>query len=130
MIHLTGATVVLPDRLLAPGRVSIQNGLITDVAAADPGEGPDLHGHFIVPGFIDVHVHGIEGTDTLDGAGAIARIAARLTRFGVTAFCPTSIACTPAALRETARRHQGRSRGATRRLRPCSSGAPGEQFHQ
>jgi len=100
MIHLTGATVVLPDRLLAPGRVSIQNGLITDVAPADPGDGGDLHGHFIIPGFIDVHVHGIEGTDTLDGAGAIARIAARLTRFGVTAFCPTSIACTPAALRE------------------------------
>lgn len=100
MMHLTGATVVLPDRLLAPGRISIQDGLITEVTAAEPGEGHDLRGHFIVPGFIDVHVHGIEGTDTLDGADAIARIAARLTRFGVTAFCPTSIACTPAALRE------------------------------
>ncbi len=100
MIHLTGATVVLADRLLAPGRVSIHLGHITDVQACRPGDGRDLEGHFIVPGFIDVHVHGIEGTDALDGAGAIARIAARLPSFGVTAFCPTSIACTPASLRE------------------------------
>jgi N-acetylglucosamine-6-phosphate deacetylase len=46
-----------------------------------------------------VHVHGVEGTDTLDGADAIARIAARLPRHGVTAFCPTSVACDPEALR-------------------------------
>ncbi len=53
----------------------------------------------MVPGFVDVHVHGIEGTDTLDGGDAIERIAARLPRFGVTAFCPTSVACSPDDLR-------------------------------
>ena len=100
MIHLTGATVVLPDRLLAPGRVSIHHGHITEVQPCRPGDGRDLEGHFIVPGFIDVHVHGIAGTDALDGADAVARIAARLPPFGVTAFCPTSIACTPESLRE------------------------------
>lgn len=103
MIHLTGATVVLPDRLLAPGRVSLENGRISEVAPSDPGDGLQLQGHFIVPGFIDVHVHGIEGTDALDGADAVARIAARLPRFGLTAFCPTSVACTPASLREMLR---------------------------
>ena len=46
-----------------------------------------------------MHVHGVEGTDTLDGGDAIATIAARLPRFGVTAFCPTSIACDPPSLR-------------------------------
>lgn len=100
MIHLTGATVVLPDRLLAPGRVSIHHGHIAEVKGCGPGDGRDLEGHFIVPGFIDVHVHGVEGTDTLDGADAIGRVAARLPPYGVTAFCPTSIACTPASLRE------------------------------
>ena len=99
MIHLSGATVVLADRLLAPGRVSIEDGLIVDLAPSNVEDAGHLHGHYIVPGFIDVHVHGVDGTDTLDGAAAIARIAARLTRFGVTAFCPTSVACTPAALR-------------------------------
>lgn len=100
MIHLSGATVVLPDRLLAPGRVSIESGRIAEVAASSAGDALELQGHYIVPGFVDVHVHGLDGIDSLDGGDAIARIAARLTGFGVTAFCPTSIACTPAALRE------------------------------
>ena len=79
MIHLAGATVVLADRLLTPGRVSIENGRIIDVSRCDAADG-DLHGQYLVPGFIDVHVHGIEGTDALDGAGAVARVAARLAR--------------------------------------------------
>lgn len=52
----------------------------------------------VVPGFIDVHVHGIEGIDVLDGPGAVEQVAARLPRYGVTAFCPTSVACAPAML--------------------------------
>ena len=120
MIHLSGATVVLPDRLLAPGRVSIHHGHITEVQACGRGDDRDLEGHFIVPGFIDVHVHGIEGTDALDSADAIARIARRLPPFGVTAFCPTSIACTPAALREmlsgVRSSRESRSAGAARVL--------------
>ncbi len=55
-----------------------------------------------MPGFIDVHVHGVDGVDTLDSVpegGAVAAIAARLPRYGVTAFCPTTVACGPEALR-------------------------------
>jgi N-acetylglucosamine-6-phosphate deacetylase len=46
-----------------------------------------------------VHVHGLEGIDGLDGPGSIAALAARLPRYGVTAFCPTSVACAPGDLR-------------------------------
>src|SRR6185503_4751304 len=47
---------------------------------------------------------GIEGIDSLDAPGEagedpIAAIAARLPRYGVTAFCPTTVACGPQALR-------------------------------
>jgi N-acetylglucosamine-6-phosphate deacetylase len=58
----------------------------------------DLGGAVVAPGLIDVHVHGVLGVDTLDGAGAVARIAAELPRFGVTAFCPTTVACDPETL--------------------------------
>jgi len=44
-------------------------------------------------------VHGLEGADSLDGGAAIQTIAERLPKYGVTAFCPTSVACDPAALR-------------------------------
>jgi N-acetylglucosamine-6-phosphate deacetylase len=104
MIVLANADVVLPDRILGGGAVLIDSDRILDVLAEAPARSSgdlffDLRGHTIVPGFIDVHVHGVEGTDSLDGADAVAAIAARLPRFGVTAFCPTSVACTPGALR-------------------------------
>jgi len=104
MIFLNDADVVLPDRLLSPGTVVIEGDRIVDVLTDAPGRSPgDLHfelrHHTLVPGFIDLHVHGVEGTDTLDGGGSIERIAGRLPRYGVTAFCPTSVACAPDDLR-------------------------------
>ena len=103
MIILSGADVVLPDRIVSPGTVAIDGELIVEVSpgARAPGadERIDVADHFIVPGFIDVHMHGVEGIDTLDDEQAVRTIAGRLPRFGVTAFCPTSIACSPAVLR-------------------------------
>jgi N-acetylglucosamine-6-phosphate deacetylase len=104
MIFLADADVVLPDRVMSPATVVIEGDRIVDLLHAAPAHAPgdlriDLRQHTIVPGFVDVHVHGIEGADTLDGGDAIGRIAARLPRFGVTAFCPTSVACSPDDLR-------------------------------
>jgi N-acetylglucosamine-6-phosphate deacetylase len=110
MIVLSGAALVLPDRILSPGTLVIDNGRIVEIRPDTPSSGSHsqfaFHGHYVVPGFIDVHVHGVEGIDSLDvppddqsGAGAIAEIAARLPRYGVTAFCPTTVACAPDALR-------------------------------
>ncbi len=100
MTVLSGAYVVLPDRVLSPGTVVIEDDRIADVV---PGTRPvgsqDLHDHYIVPGFIDVHVHGVHGHDTLDDEQAISTIASLLPQHGTTAFCPTSLACTPAVLR-------------------------------
>ena len=45
-----------------------------------------------------MHVHGTNGHDTLDRDSPIARIAAILPRYGVTAFCPTTVACSPEEL--------------------------------
>ena len=98
-IRFVGATLVLPDRLIPEGQLVVESGRIADVSPTTLPGGRDLHGHFIVPGFIDVHVHGVEGIDTLDGSDAVNRLAERLVRFGVTAFCPTSIACPPDELK-------------------------------
>jgi N-acetylglucosamine-6-phosphate deacetylase len=104
MIFLADADVVLPDRLMSFATVVIDGDRILDVMREAPAPSPgdlrfDLRHHTVVPGFVDVHVHGVEGTDTLDGAGAIQRIGSRLPRYGVTAFCPTSVACAPDDLR-------------------------------
>jgi N-acetylglucosamine-6-phosphate deacetylase len=101
--RLSGATIVLPDRLLTPGNLVIEAGRIVEVSPGAARGARDLRGHVIVPGFIDVHVHGVEGLDSLDGGRTVSEIAKRLPRFGVTAFCPTSVACTPQDLREMLR---------------------------
>ena len=77
MIFLADADVVLPDRLMSPATVVVDGDRIIDVLQDAPARSPgdlyfDLRRHTVVPGFVDVHVHGVEGTDTLDGAGAIA----------------------------------------------------------
>jgi N-acetylglucosamine-6-phosphate deacetylase len=105
MIVLSGAALVLPDRVLSPGTLVIEDGRIAEIRSDTPSGGHTafaFHGHYIVPGFIDVHAHGVDGVDTLDtlpDGGAVAAIAARLPRYGVTAFCPTTMACGPEALR-------------------------------
>ena len=103
MIALSGADLVLPDRVVRGGSIVIDQGRIAAIEsrAIDAGAGHtviDLSNHTIVPGFVDVHVHGIEGVDVLDGAAAVADVAKRLPKYGVTAFCPTSVACDPARL--------------------------------
>jgi len=105
MIVLSGAALVLPDRLLSSGTLVIEGGRITEIRpeAAAP-HGPSsfaFHGHYIVPGFIDVHVHGVDGADSQDPGDPIAFIAGRLPKYGVTAFCPTTVACPPGMLRQT-----------------------------
>lgn len=103
MIVLSGAEVVLPDRVLSPGTVVIDDGRIIDIKSNSSTAGSAsnfaFHGHYIVPGFIDVHVHGVDGLDTLNGRTAVGDIASRMPRFGVTGFCPTTVACAPTELR-------------------------------
>ncbi len=103
MIVLAGADLVLPDRVVPAGSLVIHDGRIEAVEfrVIDAPAGATLinvSGHLIVPGFVDVHVHGVEGIDVLDGPAAIAGVAARRPTYGVTAFCPTSGACAPATL--------------------------------
>ena len=103
MIALSGGDIVLPDRVLRGGSIVIDHGRIAAIESRpiDAGAGRtviNVATHTIVPGFVDVHVHGIEGVDVLDGPDAVDEVAKRLPKYGVTAFCPTSVACAPARL--------------------------------
>jgi N-acetylglucosamine-6-phosphate deacetylase len=100
---VTGASLVLADRVATGHTLVVEDGRIVEIAGGTivPSAGEthvDATGCLVLPGFIDVHVHGAVGTDVLDGPGAVERVARALPRWGVTAFCPTSVASTPAAL--------------------------------
>jgi N-acetylglucosamine-6-phosphate deacetylase len=101
MIVLSGADLVLPDRILTSGTLVMDGGRIVEIRSDAPhaAGGFAFQAHYIVPGFIDVHVHGVDGVDSLDDGNPVAAMAASLPRYGVTAFCPTTVACRPDSLR-------------------------------
>lgn len=78
--------LVLPDRVLA-GDLIVEGGLIASIeprpAAA---EGP-----WVLPGFVDVHVHGWGGHDAMGPDGSLDDMARALARRGVTSFLPTAV---------------------------------------
>jgi N-acetylglucosamine-6-phosphate deacetylase len=91
-------SVVLPDRVLTNGAVFVRDGRIIDVGAADvvatraeaAVERID-HDGYIVPGYIDLHVHGAAGADFMDGTEEAfhTALAAHL-RHGTTSIVPTT----------------------------------------
>ncbi len=104
MIVIAGGDIVLPDRILTSASLVIDGDRITAVEAAARVDSPGATivpaaDCYVVPGFIDVHVHGVEGHDTLNDGVPVAAMAALLPQYGVTSFCPTTVACSPDALR-------------------------------
>ena len=55
----------------------------------------DAGGRYVVPGFINVHIHGCGGADAMDGtAEALATMSRLLPSKGVTAYLPTTMTAT------------------------------------
>lgn len=52
----------------------------------------DVKGNHISPGFIDIHIHGAGGSDTMDGTiESIENISSTIAKTGVTSFLPTTM---------------------------------------
>ena len=83
--------------------------------------GPDLNSDdYILPGFIDLHVHGGGGKDVMEGGDAIHTIAAVHARHGTTSLLATTMTAPPEdieqALRGIQRAVQQRGQGEARVL--------------
>ncbi|MFI1796891.1 N-acetylglucosamine-6-phosphate deacetylase [Streptomyces sp. NPDC020379] len=76
---LAGARVVLPSGVVENGRVAVEG---RRIAAVPPAGAPvlDLTGHWIVPGFVDMHVHGGGGASFSSGDAEEALTAIRTHR--------------------------------------------------
>jgi N-acetylglucosamine-6-phosphate deacetylase len=86
------ATLVLPDRL-TPGELAVANGRITAAGsvASRSGKVVDLAGMYLAPGFVDLHVHGGDGADFMDGTREAFQTVCRChARHGTTSLTPTS----------------------------------------
>jgi len=89
------ATLVLPDRLVSNAFLVVDGQRITFadhmLPRLTPDQMIDLGGQFVVPGFVDLHVHGGDGADFMDGTPeAFATVCRCHLRHGTTSLTPTS----------------------------------------
>ena len=97
-------SIVLPDRILDDAAVFCENGRIEAVGRSRrlPRNATviDVPGGWIVPGFVDIHVHGADGADYMDGTADAVRTANRAhLRHGTTTIFPTTTTGSPAQVR-------------------------------
>ena len=98
------ATVLKARQLLTPieriddAVLLIDEGTILSVGSRDAVAIPpkarivDFGEAILVPGFIDIHLHGAAGHDVMEGSEeGLAAIEQLLLRHGVTSYCPTTI---------------------------------------
>src|SRR5947208_13801005 len=90
----TGGAVVLADRLLIGGQVEVTAGRISAVRdRLLPANVPviELGDRYLVPGYVDLHIHGGDGADFMDGdADAFRTVCRAHLRHGTTSLLPTT----------------------------------------
>ena len=104
-IGLSNGTVLTGFTTMGHCAVLVEDGLVSDVLFQKRFEKTylnseiktiDVQGDYIVPGFIDTHIHGFAGFGTEDafesmekGTNSMLEMSERLAEFGVTSFNPT-----------------------------------------
>ncbi len=81
---------------LKVGDIEIDNGKIINIAPKIKYKQSDMvidcDGFKLIPGFVDIHVHGCVGHDASDGdSDGVLQMANYLLQKGVTSFCPTTM---------------------------------------
>jgi len=90
--------IYTPTEEIANGVILIEGHHIAKVGPKDRIKIPagatviDNQDRLVVPGFIDVHIHGAAGHDLMEATGeAVSAVAAYLARHGTTSFVPTTV---------------------------------------
>jgi N-acetylglucosamine-6-phosphate deacetylase len=105
MLIIENGTVYTPSQVIPEGVVFVDDGHIQAVTRqgerAIPADAQriDARGGSIVPGLIDMHMHGLHDHDMMDGQPeSLQAMAKVLPRYGVTSFAPTTITATLEAI--------------------------------
>lgn len=87
--------IIFEDKI-EKGSVLIENGKISKINPCNTHETEefDAEGLYLSPGFIDIHIHGAGGCDTMDGNyDSLNTIAKTIANHGTTSFLPTTMTC-------------------------------------
>jgi N-acetylglucosamine-6-phosphate deacetylase len=98
MTVISNGTIITPFQLLEDKVIYIKKGRIISIEDKENVTVPieteviEAKDKYVAPGFIDLHVHGGGGSDVMDGEyEAIKQVAVTHSRFGTTAFLPTTM---------------------------------------
>lgn len=96
--YFCGGRVVLPHNVVTDMAVGVEDGRITAVVprrnVPTDADTVELDGAYLMPGFVDIHVHGGGGADFMDATPAAMRRVSQLhCAHGTTAMCPTTMTC-------------------------------------
>jgi len=99
---LSAGHVVTPDAVLSPGWIRLAGSRIDAVGLGEPPAEPglpvtSLRGRWVLPGFVDMHVHGGGGTSFTEGTAEDARRAAEFHRRNGTTTMLASLVTAPLA---------------------------------
>jgi N-acetylglucosamine-6-phosphate deacetylase len=91
---------ILTPKGFVEGAITFDRGRVNDVVGAPTEEARVRESTLpiILPGFIDVHVHGGGGHDVMDGADSATRIAELHARHGTTSLLATTMTAPPSDL--------------------------------
>lgn len=120
MLKIYGGKVVARDGVLDGASLSIERGIIQSVQQTS-GSTEDIRlpdDWLVVPGFIDLHIHGTHGADAMDGTvESLQQMQASLVKEGTTGFLATTMTqsreAISASLRAVRTAMEDSSRGAT-----------------
>ncbi|MGV8090491.1 MAG: N-acetylglucosamine-6-phosphate deacetylase [Mangrovibacterium sp.] len=88
--HISLKGQIITGSGIEEGFITISEGVIVETGnGKSSGNIIDLGGCFIVPGFIDLHTHGIHRSLVDDGPDSLLEICRVLPQYGVTGFLPT-----------------------------------------
>ena len=106
-ILIKNATIYLDDATLEDGYILIDGETIKEIGQAHqaPHEADEIltlsPNEVVLPGFIDMHIHGAGGSDAMDGTvEAVAHMAAFLPKEGTTSFLPTTMTQSPESIEQ------------------------------
>ena len=95
MRAIVNGKIVLPDRVLEGAALLYDQkilGVATESEVPAEAERIDAQGNYVIPGLLDMHIHGYLGEDASDGSFDGIRIMAEgVAKNGVTSFLPTTM---------------------------------------
>ncbi|MCR1808697.1 N-acetylglucosamine-6-phosphate deacetylase [Haploplasma modicum] len=91
MINFKKINIVLENEIVTSS-LKVTNGKIESIGSSSDEQGFDFSDYYLVPGFIDQHIHGSAGFDIMDGTlEAFDEMSKSLLKEGTTSFLGTTI---------------------------------------